>query len=291
MKSSCQFHGTDITFVPCKLCEMICKMNYSENSLCTCCTYPCTCGKSGKYIKQDGLVDKYKQGIKHDQNKLRYDLINPVAQEEFVKVLTYGANKYAARNWEKGIDRDRLLAAAYRHISSYQKGEIKDPESSLLHIAHAICCLHFLLALETDKNLEANKSKNYYSTVLGFQSYEDKPGYTQSPTFNNPFPIGLDDIKNNVKEILKDRTEDSKDIPSPETTLRSDNLGRENLSDWNEQNSPRGDERNSCPVKYCTESKSHFHNTYIDTSRDKWRVTFSKAVLKLSKESQKIWDK
>ena len=44
-----------------------------------------------------------REGTKHDQGKLRYDLISAVGMEELAKVYTYGAKKYADHNWRKGI--------------------------------------------------------------------------------------------------------------------------------------------------------------------------------------------
>ena len=40
-------------------------------------------------------------GRKFDGDKLRYDLIPPLALEEMVKVLTFGAQKYEPDNWQK----------------------------------------------------------------------------------------------------------------------------------------------------------------------------------------------
>lgn len=100
--------------------------------------------------------EKQTQGIKHDQDKFRYDLVNPSAHASFVSVLTYGAKKYGDRNWEKGIDYNRLIAATYRHIESFRLGEKRDPESNNHHIAHAMANLHFILAFERDMNLPRN---------------------------------------------------------------------------------------------------------------------------------------
>lgn len=87
-------------------------------------------------------------GVKHDDGKVRYDLIAPEALHEYAKVLTFGANKYNDRNWEKGIAYGRLLGACLRHIFSWVRGETIDVESGLHPLAHAICCLNFLLTYE-----------------------------------------------------------------------------------------------------------------------------------------------
>lgn len=92
------------------------------------------------------------EGQKFDDGKLRFDLLPEGALEEIVKVLGYGARKYAPDNWKKVPDaRRRYFAAAMRHIMAWHSGEEKDPESGLSHLAHAGCCILFLLWIEDTK--------------------------------------------------------------------------------------------------------------------------------------------
>ena len=84
-------------------------------------------------------------GVKFDGDKPRMDLIDRAAMEELGYVLGFGANKYAAHNWRKGINYSRLVGAALRHIHAFNDGEDKDPESGYSHIGHAMCCLMFLM--------------------------------------------------------------------------------------------------------------------------------------------------
>lgn len=86
-----------------------------------------------------------KGGMKFDADKPRMDLIDRAAMEELGYVLGFGANKYAAHNWRKGINYSRLVGAALRHIHAFNDGEDKDPESGYSHIGHAMCCLMFLM--------------------------------------------------------------------------------------------------------------------------------------------------
>jgi len=90
-------------------------------------------------------------GMKYDGDKPRYDLEQVKATEEVIKVLTFGASKYADDNWRL-VDkaRSRYLAAARRHMAAFSLNESRDPESGLHHLAHAICCLNFILELELD---------------------------------------------------------------------------------------------------------------------------------------------
>ena len=92
-------------------------------------------------------MSKLTEGTKFDEGKPRMDLIDSYAIEELSKVLSFGAEKYEEHNWRKGMKVSRLLAAGLRHIYSFMKGEDNDPETGLSHIAHAMCCMMFILWL------------------------------------------------------------------------------------------------------------------------------------------------
>jgi hypothetical protein len=88
-------------------------------------------------------------GRKFDGGKLQYGLVPPLALRETVKVLTFGAEKYEPDNWRRVPDGPRrYFDAAQRHLWAYKEGEVIDPESGVNHIAHAICCLMFMLDLD-----------------------------------------------------------------------------------------------------------------------------------------------
>ena len=90
-------------------------------------------------------------GVKHDSGKPRMDLLPPEALREAAAVLALGAEKYDAHNWRKGFAYSRLIAAALRHIFAWVGGENTDPESGKSHLAHAACCLLFLITFEVTK--------------------------------------------------------------------------------------------------------------------------------------------
>jgi hypothetical protein len=94
------------------------------------------------------LVD---EGKKFDTGKARYDLIPPEIEEAIAKVLTFGAEKYGERNWEKGMKWGRPYAALRRHMAAWWSGETNDPETGMSHLWHAACCIAFLTAFEARK--------------------------------------------------------------------------------------------------------------------------------------------
>ena len=85
---------------------------------------------------------------KHDQDKVRMELMPYPAVAEIAKAMTFGAKKYDAWNWTKGMDWSRLIGAAERHIGAFKSGEDMDPESNLSHLAHAGCCILFLITYQ-----------------------------------------------------------------------------------------------------------------------------------------------
>lgn len=93
-------------------------------------------------------MNKRTEGCKDDGDKLRYELLPPELLEEIARVLTFGAKKYADRNWELGMHWSRPFGALMRHSWAWWSGEHTDPETGYSHLAHAACCIAFLLAYE-----------------------------------------------------------------------------------------------------------------------------------------------
>ena len=85
-------------------------------------------------------------GVKKDEDKPRWELLPYDATKGVVEILTIGAKKYAARNWELGIAYGRVFGAVQRHLTAWWQGEDFDQESGLSHVDHALCELMFLSA-------------------------------------------------------------------------------------------------------------------------------------------------
>jgi hypothetical protein len=81
-------------------------------------------------------------------SKPRMELLPVEALHEIAEVLTYGANKYGPNNWCRGARWGRYYAALLRHIFAWWSGEDKDPETGYSHLAHAGCCLLFLITYQ-----------------------------------------------------------------------------------------------------------------------------------------------
>lgn len=105
-----------------------------------------------------------KTGQKKDEGKPRYELLPWDAIEEVVRVLTAGAIKYEARNWEKGISYGRVMGAGWRHDTKFWMAKLKgeneiDPETFCHHMAESICERLFVLAYE----------------LRGMKAFDDRP--------------------------------------------------------------------------------------------------------------------
>lgn len=86
-------------------------------------------------------VDQHAPGTKLDQGKVRPGLVLggfSRALTEVSRVGTFGANKYTDNGWQHVPDGiSRYTDAMHRHLLAEAAGEQRDPESELLHAAHA----------------------------------------------------------------------------------------------------------------------------------------------------------
>jgi hypothetical protein len=98
------------------------------------------------------------EGRKDDQSKNRLDLIPPELIFAVGDILTFGAAKYADRNWERGMKWSRVFGALMRHMWAWWAGAAPTPKSFVFgdldmetgksHLWHAGCCIAFLIAYE-----------------------------------------------------------------------------------------------------------------------------------------------
>lgn len=96
----------------------------------------------------DPTSTKLQEGTKHDAGKVRLELIPPELLFGVGHILTFGAQKYADRNWEKGMKWSRVFGALMRHMWAWWRGEKADHESGMSHLWHAGCCIAFLITYE-----------------------------------------------------------------------------------------------------------------------------------------------
>lgn len=86
------------------------------------------------------------KGLKFDSGKRRLSLVPISCINAILDVLEFGAKKYGVDNWQQVPQAEtRYFDAAIRHLFAWREGEKIDPESGCHHLAHAACCVIFLL--------------------------------------------------------------------------------------------------------------------------------------------------
>ena len=123
-----------------------------EKKMIGCCISQCqVCRGTGKLYGWDlkKMHEVSEQGKKFDGGKLRWALLPIKPIQEIIKVLMFGASKYGPNNWQNLENgKERYYEAAQRHMTAYWDGEKVDEESGKSHLAHAGCCILFMLWLE-----------------------------------------------------------------------------------------------------------------------------------------------
>ena len=81
-------------------------------------------GAADYTIQDSGKREEMSTGAQRDsrEGKGRFDLLWPFAIPELAIHLEKGADKYDARNWEKGIKVSRSVDSALRHAFEYMAG-------------------------------------------------------------------------------------------------------------------------------------------------------------------------
>lgn len=88
-------------------------------------------------------------GVKYDGGKAKWHLLPWREVGQVVDVLTWATvrpiNPYPDDNWKDVKPRSRYWSAMFRHLTKRLLGQRNDPEDNLPHLAHAACCLLFLM--------------------------------------------------------------------------------------------------------------------------------------------------
>ncbi len=82
--------------------------------------------------KDSGKRAEYATGAKRDTNdgKGRYDLLPVIALRRIAQLYQRGAEKYEARNWEKGIPDSRFADSCMRHLCQYIEGDREEDHAA-----------------------------------------------------------------------------------------------------------------------------------------------------------------
>lgn len=84
-------------------------------------------------------------GLRYNSNKRPWGLLSWPALAVLVDVLAFGAKKYAAWNWSKGLSWTETFESMQRHLVAWYSGEDVDPETGISHMGHVLCNAMFLM--------------------------------------------------------------------------------------------------------------------------------------------------
>lgn len=139
----------------------------------------CSLDEDVEYIGEDGCEDmiphhieqmkqptETEQGVKYDSGKLEYSLIPKGVLTPIIRVLQQGCQKYSKDNWQHvNTPKERYYNALQRHINQWWEGEKYDVETGENHLAHAACCLMFLLWFDNKDEQELQDSKDVWKAL------------------------------------------------------------------------------------------------------------------------------
>lgn len=121
-------------------------------------------------MHDSGKRQKFESGAVRDSadGKPRPDLQSPYAQERIGHWLRLGAEKYAERNWEAGMNFSRCVASIERHLMAFKMGK-RDED----HLAAIAVNAQFLIHFE--EMIKMGLLPDSLDDMPGYDRYEPVP--------------------------------------------------------------------------------------------------------------------
>jgi len=76
------------------------------------------------------------KSIRYNEGKPKWSLVHYDSLIPMIRVLEFGAKKYAPFNWQKGLDLKEILESMQRHLAKLMDNEEIDTESGISHMGH-----------------------------------------------------------------------------------------------------------------------------------------------------------
>lgn len=97
---------------------------------------------------------------RHNKGKLEWSLVHMPSLEPLVRVLEFGAKKYARDNWKKGLSFNKIKESLMRHmIDFFDNMEDNDAESGINHIGHMMAnCMFLQYMFNNKKDMDDRQS-------------------------------------------------------------------------------------------------------------------------------------
>ena len=90
------------------------------------------------------MSSKKEMGARANIGKPKWSLLPQSTLIPMIRVLEFGAVKYGAFNWQKGLSVIEICESLKRHLDAFMEGEDTDFESFLSHVGHIQCNAMFL---------------------------------------------------------------------------------------------------------------------------------------------------
>ena len=91
---------------------------------------------SDKEEKEKQEADK---ALRYNEGKPKWSLVHYESLIPMIRVLEFGALKYAPKNWMKPMNETEILESMQRHLAAVMDGELYDKESGIHHMGHIMC--------------------------------------------------------------------------------------------------------------------------------------------------------
>lgn len=99
--------------------------------------------------------------LRFNEEKPNWGLVDFTSLVPMVRVLEFGAQKYAPNNWKKGLPTVEVCESLLRHVFAYLEGEDNDPESGLPHVGHILCNAMFLSHMSKRPEMDTRDKEKY----------------------------------------------------------------------------------------------------------------------------------
>ena len=76
------------------------------------------------------------KALRYNEGKPKWSYVHYASLEPMIRVMEFGAKKYAPKNWQNQMDTTEILESMQRHLAALMDGEEFDKESGLPHMGH-----------------------------------------------------------------------------------------------------------------------------------------------------------
>ena len=80
--------------------------------------------------------EKCDKALRYNEGKPKWSLVHYESMIPMIRVLEFGALKYAPKNWLKPMNETEILESMQRHLAALMDGEEFDQESGVSHMGH-----------------------------------------------------------------------------------------------------------------------------------------------------------